>query len=85
MISVVVMLLSIFNPYLVGNIINILTNNQDLKELYGGIILLTVVWGMYVFLEYVYTVAGGAKFLRIYYAKVKEYLNTIDLQTGCVV
>ena len=33
---------------------------------------------------YVYTVAGGAKFLRIYYAKVKEYLNTIDSQTGCV-
>ena len=28
---------------------------------------------------YVYTVAGAAKFLRIYYAKVKEYLNTIDL------
>ncbi len=53
LISVVVMLLSIFNPYLVGNIINILTNNQDLKELYGGIILLTVVWGMYVFLEYI--------------------------------
>ena len=24
---------------------------------------------------YVYTVAGAAKFLRIYYAKVKEYLN----------
>lgn len=33
---------------------------------------------------YVYTVAGGAKFLRIYYAKVKEYLNTLDSQTGCV-
>lgn len=33
---------------------------------------------------YVYTVAGGAKFLRIYYAKVKENLNTIDSQTGCV-
>ena len=25
---------------------------------------------------YVYTVAGAAKFLRIYYARVKEYLNT---------
>ena len=24
---------------------------------------------------YVYTVAGSAKFLRIYYAKVKEYLS----------
>ena len=33
---------------------------------------------------YVYTVAGGAKFLRIYYAKVKEYLNMLDSQTGCV-
>ena len=33
---------------------------------------------------YVYTVEGGAKFLRIYYAKVKEYLNTLDSQTGCV-
>ena len=33
---------------------------------------------------YVYTVAGGEKFLRIYYAKVKEYLNTLDSQTGCV-
>ena len=32
---------------------------------------------------YVYTVAGGAKFLRIYYAKVKEHLNTIDSQTSC--
>lgn len=27
---------------------------------------------------YVYTVAGAAKFLRIYYAKVKEYLNIQD-------
>lgn len=27
---------------------------------------------------YVYTVAGGAKFLRIYYARVKEYLNASD-------
>ena len=27
---------------------------------------------------YVYTVAGGAKFLRIYYARVKQYLNTLD-------
>lgn len=28
---------------------------------------------------YVYTVAGAAKFLRIYYAKVKEYLNALEL------
>ena len=27
---------------------------------------------------YVYTVAGSAKFLRIYYAKVKEYLNALE-------
>jgi transposase len=27
---------------------------------------------------YVYIVAGAAKFLRIYYAKVKEYLNALD-------
>ncbi len=33
---------------------------------------------------YVYTVAGGAKFLRIYYAKVKEYLNTADTQSKTV-
>ena len=34
---------------------------------------------------YVYTVVGGAKFLRIYYAKVKEYLDSIDSLSGCVV
>ena len=28
---------------------------------------------------YVYTVAGAAKFLRIYYARVKEYLNTQEI------
>lgn len=28
---------------------------------------------------YVYTVAGSAKFLRIYYARVKEYLNTQEI------
>nr|WP_207734365.1 IS110 family transposase [Anaerotruncus rubiinfantis] len=33
---------------------------------------------------YVYTVAGTAKFLRIYYARVKEYLNAIDVQTDTV-
>ena len=33
---------------------------------------------------YVYTVAGGAKFLRIYYARVKEYLNAEDAQTDTV-
>ena len=27
---------------------------------------------------YVYTVAGSAKFLRIYYAKVKKYLNALE-------
>ena len=27
----------------------------------------------------VYTVAGAAKFLRIYYARVKEYLNTQEI------
>ena len=32
---------------------------------------------------YVYIVAGGAKFLRIYYARIKEYLNTIDSQACC--
>ena len=34
---------------------------------------------------YVYTVAGGAKFLRIYYAKVKEYLrqHRAEKGTGC--
>lgn len=34
---------------------------------------------------YVYTVAGCAKFLRIYYAKVKEYLNNIDSCSDYVV
>jgi len=33
---------------------------------------------------YVYTVAGTAKFLRIYYARVKEYLNAEDAQTDTV-
>ncbi|UOO38734.1 IS110 family transposase [Oscillospiraceae bacterium CM] len=33
---------------------------------------------------YVYTVAGGAKFLRIYYARVKEYLNALDAQADIV-
>lgn len=33
---------------------------------------------------YVYTVAGTAKFLRIYYARVKEYLNVEDAQTDTV-
>lgn len=33
---------------------------------------------------YVYTVAGGAKFLRIYYARVKEHLDSLDSQTDCV-
>ncbi len=28
---------------------------------------------------YVYTIAGAAKFLRIYYAKVKEYLGAQDV------
>lgn len=29
---------------------------------------------------YVYTVAGAAKFLRIYYARVKEYLNALEAE-----
>ena len=29
---------------------------------------------------YVYTVAGAAKFLRIYYARVKEYLLTLEAE-----
>lgn len=33
---------------------------------------------------YVYTVAGTAKFLRIYYARVKEYLNANDAQADTV-
>ncbi len=33
---------------------------------------------------YVYTVAGTAKFLRIYYARVKEYLNVEDAQIDTV-
>lgn len=31
---------------------------------------------------YVYTVAGGAKFLRIYYAKVKEHLDLLASQSS---
>lgn len=31
---------------------------------------------------YVYTVAGGAKFLRIYYAKVKAHLAALDAEMG---
>ena len=31
---------------------------------------------------YVYTVAGAAKFLRIYYARVKEYLDACDQQAA---
>lgn len=27
---------------------------------------------------YVYTVAGAAKFLRVYYARVKEYLLALE-------
>lgn len=34
---------------------------------------------------YIYIVAGCAKFLRIYYAKVKEYLNNIDSCSDYVV
>ena len=33
---------------------------------------------------YVYTVAGTAKFLRIYYARVKEYLNALDARNDTV-
>lgn len=33
---------------------------------------------------YVYTVAGAAKFLRIYYARVKEYLLALEAERGAV-
>ena len=33
---------------------------------------------------YVYTVAGAAKFLRIYYARVKQYLNQMDTALASV-
>ena len=31
---------------------------------------------------YVYTVASAAKFLRIYYARVKEHLMALDAEAG---
>jgi len=46
-------------------------------------------WRLYCFMDrkraegkhyYVYIVAGAAKFLRIYYARVKEYLNAQDAE-----
>lgn len=33
---------------------------------------------------YVYTVAGAAKFLRIYYARVKQYLNQMEIASASV-
>ena len=33
---------------------------------------------------YVYTVAGAAKFLRIYYARVKQYLNQMETASASV-
>lgn len=33
---------------------------------------------------YVYTIAGAAKFLRIYYARVKQYLNQMETASASV-